>query len=158
MSLKVRGLESVMAQLREVDANLGQKALAKASRAAFKRVADMAKQLVPVDSGELRDAIRIKVLKPKKGDTVVTVGIQIATTTSNGKQARVAAAAFNEGQSQRLPPSRRWHFIELGTAHIAASPFLRPALDANAQGVVDDLSVQLRKQIADAIKKARGAK
>lgn len=157
MTLKVTGLSSVMDQLREVSLEMGHKALVQAARAAFKRVAESAKQLVPVDSGDLREAIALRSLKPKT-DAVAVVGIRILSRTNASKQATMAAAAFNEGQSTRLPPSRRWHFIELGTKFKAARPFLRPAMDANAQGVVDDLAVQLRKKIRAAVKrKSRGS-
>lgn len=150
MSIKVTGLSELLGQLKKLDTELGEKALASAGRLSFKSVLEAARALVPVDSGELRDAIRIRVAKSKNGG--VAVGIQIASSTSKMKQARVAAAAFNESQSKRLPPSRRWHFVELGTANQAPKPFLRPALDQNAQRVVDDLREQLKKQIAKVAK------
>lgn len=153
MTIKVRGIESVMAQLREVDAELGQAALVKAGRAAFKKVAESAKQRAPVDTGALREAITIRAGKPKKGTTVAVVGLAVSTSAGRSKQAAMAAAMFNEGQSKKDRPARRWHFAELGTANQAAHPFLRPALDENAQGVVDDLGKELRKKIAAALKK-----
>lgn len=159
MSIKVKGLEGVMAQLREVSMEMGSKALAKAGRASFKKVLESAKQLVPVDSGDLREAMVIRVVKPvsSRVDALV-VGIQIVARSGASKQALMAAAAFGEAQSKRLPPSRRWHFIELGTKNRAPQPFLRPALDMNSQGVVDDLSIELRKKIAAAVKKASKGK
>lgn len=156
MSIKVRGLESVMAQLRSVSAEMGAKALAGAARASFKRVAETAKALAPKDTGALADAIAIRSSRPSKGDAVVKVGIVVLAKTTKSKQATMAAAAFGEAQSKRLPPARRWHFAELGTSHSPATPFIRPALDANAQGVVDDLGEQLNKKIQAAVKKGRG--
>lgn len=150
----MRGLEGVSAQLREVSAEMGARALSGAARAAFKRVVETAKQLVPVDSGELRESLTVRVVKPKSGDAVVVVGVAINNNAPRLKMSRIAAAAFNEAQSTNLPPGRRWHFIELGTVKQAAHPFLRPALDQNAQSVVDDLKVQLRKKIEAAVKKA----
>lgn len=151
--VRIRGLEAVQAQLRSVGAEMGAKALGQAARAAFKRVAETAKALVPRDSGDLAEAITVRLVKPKSGDAVVVVGIAISSRTNRSKQATMAAAAFGEGQSKRLPPSRRWHFIELGTSKLAAHPYLRPALDSNANAVVSDLSEQLKKKIAAAIKK-----
>ena len=151
MSISVKGLQGVMDQLKEVSAEMGQKALVQAARAAFKKVADAAKQLVPVDSGDLREAISIRTAK---SGSVVAAGIVVNASSSASRQATIAAAVFNEGQSVRLPPARRWHFVELGTNRTAAKPFIRPALDQNAQAVVDDLNVQLKKKIAAAIKKA----
>lgn len=153
MSIKVRGLENVMAQLREVSAETGAKALAGAARASFKRVADTAKALAPKDSGALADAIAVRSSRPGKGDTVAKVGLVVLARTARSKQATMAAAVFNEAQSKDLPPARRWHFPELGTVHQAPKPFIRPALDTNAQAVVDDLGKQVDKKIAAAVKK-----
>ena len=112
---------------------------------------EAAKALAPVDTGALRDAIRISVVKPKTGDAVVVVGLRISGRGIN--QARVAAAAFGEGQFRQTPPSRRWHFIELGTSELAAHPFLRPALDTNAAAVTALLMEELVKAIAAATRK-----
>lgn len=153
MTLKVTGLEAVKAQLKEVSSDMAAKVLASAGRAVFKRVADTAKQLVPKDSGDLQEAIVVRVVKPKGGNGPLIVGIKVVASTGKSKQATMAAAAFGEAQTRRLPPARRWHFIELGTKNRAPQPFLRPALDMNAQSVIDDLSDELRKKIAAAVKK-----
>lgn len=153
MTLKLTGLAAVTAQLKEVSDDIATKALASAARTVFKRVADTAKQLVPRDSGDLREAIVVRVVKPKGGNGPLVVGIKVLATTGKSKQATIAAAAFGEGQTRRLPPARRWHFIELGTKNRAPTPFLRPALDMNAQSVIDDLSDELRKKIIAAVKK-----
>ncbi len=68
---------------------------------------------------------------------MVFVGIRIGGTKS----------------AKALPPARRWHWIELGTAFQAAHPFLRPALDQNASGVLDALRIELAKSITKAIAK-----
>ncbi len=142
VSFKVEGLSALQAQLVDLGAQLGQKTLARAARQAFKPVLEMAMQLVPTDSGALRDALRISVKKTSEGDSVVVVGIRIGGGKGNGKE---------------LPPARRWHFIELGTAHQAAHPFLRPAIDANAGAVVDLLAAELKKAIARSVaRKAAG--
>lgn len=156
MKLNIKGLDAVRDQLKEVAEELQGKTLAKANRAAFKKVAEAAKSLVPVDTGDLRDAISIKAVTSKG---VVAAGIVFKTTTTKAKQAKMAAAVFNESQSKDLPPSRRWHFIETGTAKKGARPFLRPALDSQSQAVIDDLGNQLKKVIAAAVKKkSKGAK
>jgi HK97 gp10 family phage protein len=53
------------------------------------------------------------------------------------------------GGSRTLPPARRWHFVELGTARLPPKSFARRALDENAEGVLavmgDELEKILRK-------------
>lgn len=138
------GLEAVTAQLLSLDAEVAQKTLAKAARKAFARVLEAAKAMVPVDSGDLRDSLQLSVSKPRKGDGVVIVGLKI----------RNRAAKRSGGRWKgKLPPSRRWHFIELGTIHSSPHPFARPALDSEAQQVIDDLRVQLNAAIEAAVRK-----
>lgn len=153
MGYDLKGLETVKAQLAAVDSEVAQKALAVALRNQFKPVVEMAKRLVPRLTGALAESLTLTVVKPSEGDTVVAVGIRINDKAARIRQANVAAAAFGTGQSEELPPSRRWHFIELGTIKLAATPFLRPALDANAQGVLDGLRAELAKAIEKAIRK-----
>lgn len=155
MTIKVHGIQGLMAQLREIGAETGGKVLASAARKAFVPVLEAARGMVPVDSGSLRDSLMIGTNRPGEGDTVVAAGIMIGKG-KGAKQAQVAAAAFGEGQLKALPPSRRWHFIEFGTSRQAAKPFLRPAIDGNAQAVVDLLAKEVDKGIARAIKRKGG--
>lgn len=156
MKLSVKGLETIKAQLAELDAELQPKVMRAATRAAFKRVLDAAKGKVPVDSGELREALALGTAKTKGGG--LAVGIVVLATSTRAKQARLAAAAFGEAQSAALPPARRWHFVELGTARQPPKPFLRPAADEEAQGVVQALSEEVAKKVKRALKKKGGGK
>lgn len=143
VEFKVSGFDSLNEKLMQLKAEFAVKALAQAARKAFMPVLLAAKENVPIWSGALRDAIKITVTKPKEGDAVVVVGLFISSKS-----------AYDTGE---LPPSRRWHFIELGTAKLAAHPYLRPALDGKAPEVLDQLKTELAKSIARAVKKG-GAK
>lgn len=139
--MKVKGLAELTAQLDDLGAELAAKALAQAARRAFKPVLESAQQLVPVRSGELMRGIRLAVKKPSTGDTIVRVGLRISKGKGVGG----------------MPPARRWHFVEFGTSHQAAHPFLRPALDRSAGRVLELLKVELAKSIEKALKKRAGA-
>lgn len=154
--LNLKGLEGVLRQLKQLDAVVAQKALVSSARKAFKPVAEVARALAPMDTGALKAGIVVRAGKPKKGDAVAVVGITVVSNSTALKQAKVAAAMMNEAQSKKLPPSARWHFIELGTATQAARPFLRPALDSKAQDVVTDLGKILNQKIAAAVRKGKG--
>jgi HK97 gp10 family phage protein len=155
MAFKLNGLETVRAQLEAVSAEVGQKALASALRNQFKPIVAAAKALVPKDTGALAASLSLTVVKPRSGATVVAVGLWVNDKAAPIKQARVAAAAFNEGQAGPVPPSRYWHFVELGTVKMAAHPFARPALDSNAQGALDGLRDELAKAIQKAVASKR---
>jgi HK97 gp10 family phage protein len=151
VSVQIHGLSALLDQLTKLHAELAAKALAQAGRRAFKPVLEAAQAMVPRDSGDLADALKISVVRPTSENGVLKVGIKVGVGRRS-KQARVAAAAFGESQSSRLPPARRWHFIELGTSKQAAHPYLRPALERNAPQVIELLKIELQKQIAKVAK------
>lgn len=140
VSINVTGLDVLNAQLLALKAEVAAKALQTAARKAFQPVLWAARGLVPVDSGALRDSMKIAVSKADEGDMIVSVGITI------GKK--------QGGKTGELAPSTRWHFIELGTAKMPAQPYLRPALDENAAAVVEIFKEELAKQIERAIARA----
>lgn len=153
MTYKLKGLKSLQRQLKAIDESMRPKVLQKAMRGAFKMVLESAISKVPVDSGQLRSALSLAGAKGGKGnDRAVAVGIIVKSSSTAMKQANTAAAAFGESQSRLLPPSRRWHFIELGTRYQRAQPFIRPALDENADAVFNRLADELKKQIKKAVK------
>lgn len=106
---------------------IGDEGKRRASEAVVKfglRVLRRAKRLAPVDTGRLRSSIHIVdntgVLVPPDGDSTV-----LKEPTEEG--------AVRIGTNVRYAP-----YIEFGTRHMAAQPFLRPALD-------EELSKQRRR-------------
>lgn len=132
VSVQLLGLQALQQQLLDLGAAAGIKALAQAARVAFKPVLEAAMANCPQHSGALRASLRLAVVKKGGDDLAVAVGIVIVG----------GFPGLNE-----LPPARRWHWIELGTARVAGHAFLRPALDANAQRVLDQLKVEIQRSI-----------
>lgn len=151
MTLSIKGLDSLKSQLETIAKETQAKVLKSAMRAAFKRVKESAQAKVPVDTGALRAGIVVAGAQTPSG---YAVGLKVVNNSTAMKQARVAAAAFGEGQSASQP-ARMWHLIELGNAKKAAQPFLRPAIDENAQGVVDQLGREVTKRVKAAARKGR---
>lgn len=157
MTLSIRGLHGLTAQLKAIATETQPKLLRGAMRSAFKRVQDSARSKVPVASGALHAAINLGSARAKNG--ALAVGIVITGASGRTTEmAKLAAAAFGEQtvRHSSTPPARRWHLTEFGSAHQAPTPFLRPAMDENAQGVVDELGRQLRKRIQRAAKSRKG--
>lgn len=144
----LRGLEEELVALGSVQA---QKTLRTAGRKAFLPVLEAARAGAPVDTGLLRDNIVIVTQAPKSGDGVVNVGLRIR----KAKETRISKHGVSKGGVHRLStsPHWRWHFVEGGTSKKAARPFLRPALDNNADKVVGELRGELRKAIDRVLKK-----
>jgi HK97 gp10 family phage protein len=146
IDLKLEGLEAVQEQLKELEAVAAARALARAARKAFAPVLEEARARAPVDTRLLRDHISIATVRPKGGAAVVRVGLKVRAVRGAQKLGRKTAS-----------PHWRWHFVEVGTVKMAAKPFMRPALDGNAQRVVDLLKAELVTSIGRALKRQRRA-
>jgi HK97 gp10 family phage protein len=84
----------------------------------------------------------------------VNVGLRV----KKSKDKRTSKHKTTSGKPRdATSPHWRWHFIEGGTSTQPARPFLRPALDANAQTVVANLGSELRKVIDSVLKKRKKA-
>lgn len=129
LEMKTEGFNELHQKLSELPQKLAVKVLVKAARKAFKPVLEDARGMVPKDSGALRDALKITVRRGR-GDEPLRVGLKIG-----------AAKAGNAGSD--IPPARRWHFIELGTAKLAPHPFLRPALERNKAAIIEALKTEI---------------
>lgn len=106
----------------------------KALRAAARPIVAEAKRLVPVRTGRLKRSIAVASERRRKGDNerVVLIGV-------------------------KPPASRIAHLVEFGTAHSAARPFLRPALDGKAGEALDEMGRVLAEGIeTEAVKLAKG--
>lgn len=150
--INLKGLKAVQKQLESVAQETRAKVLRGAMRDAFKPVLDDAKARAPRDTSALAEGLTLGSAKTK-GTDGLAVGIVVVNNSARQKQATMAAAAFGEGQSKAMPPSRRWHFIELGTSKDGARPFLRPALYRAAGAVVARLQEAVSKRIRKALKK-----
>lgn len=80
----------------------------RALRAMAKPIVQRARELVPVDTGILKKSITTKMGRVKGGQRTIEIGF---------KKGRPGGASW------------RAHFVEYGTAHSPAQPFMRPALD-----------------------------
>lgn len=178
ISLQVQGLKEIQEQLKDLFPALKrQRVVQKAVRKAMQPVLADAKAHVARDTSLLHDSIRLG--SAEERDTFAA-GLLIAVSKGGSTAAirKAAKAALNVGKgkgagkavkfanyarrmAQRQSAHWRWHFVEKGVpAHgIAARPFLRPALDKNAQAAVDSLVKDLDKAIEKELKRrARKAK
>ncbi len=151
----VQGLPELQAQLRELGATMAARVLATAARKAFMPVIEAARARAPTANestgatGITKESIKIRVIRPKSGDTVVQVGLRIARSAEAAGLVRAS-----RGVVKRRDASWRWHFVEFGTVHQAARPFIRPAMDENAQQVIDELKKELVKGINKVLRKS----
>jgi len=89
------------------------------------------------------------------GGVVMRVGIlggakRYADTRQNRRAGRVGAS-YATGGDKGNPGGDTfyWRFLEFGTEKMAARPFLRPALERNAQAVTDLLITNVNRDLDD---------
>lgn len=114
----VRGAKELEALLKKLPAKVAKRVVNNGLRAGARIIRDEMKAGVPVDTGELRDSIRVATVKGQ-----VKVGFE-------------------------PPASRRAHLTEFGTEFQPAQPFARPAIDARGPDAIRKIGEVMGKGIA----------
>ena len=129
LDFKIEGgaeLDAALARIgRDIETRIAKNAIGAGAR----KVRDRAKQLAPVDTGNLRDAIKVRRANKRYGAAVADVVVT--------------------GGSTKLK-NDAWYasLVEFGTVNSPAHPFLRPALDASQPLVLTAVADSIRKQLA----------
>lgn len=120
----------------------------------LKPVLAKARGLVPKDTGALSASLQIESRKPTRkdrGSKYVSMGdsvIGLVTTAPGSKLAKTKFRNQKTGSKQvGIPSDARAIAVEFGTAKMAGTPFMRPALESTAETVLGDLSGLLRQNI-----------
>lgn len=162
ISAELQGVAELQQQLLALGAIQARKTLARAVRKALKPVLDEMQRRAPVDTGLLRDSLKLTIKRPKSG-AVLVAGIKVAVGKGGGVK-DIAKAAGNmlltakgkkvaRKKAWRNSAHWRWHFVEFGTKHKAARPFIRPTFDRNVPAMLQALKTDLAKEIAKTIKR-----
>jgi HK97 gp10 family phage protein len=132
VTFKIEGARAMEDLLKQLGPRAARKLGTAAARAGLRPIAAEAKRLVPVRSGALKRAIVVVAGKP-------------ASETQ-----RTAVLGF------KPPESRRAHLTEFGTAHSAAHPFVRPALDGQKAQALEAMGQSLADGITREAEKLAG--
>lgn len=125
------GIEEAIISLRRVLAPVNDQRISENAAVALEPVAEEARRLVPVESGDLRDTIG--------------VSNELADSRTDGKV--VYVGVLRAGDNRHVFYA---HFIEFGTVTQRAQPFLAPALYKYSDLVFDVLAVRVSQDIARA--------
>lgn len=120
-------LAALEKRLVEVADKIAKKALRSAARKAMKPVRDEAQENAPEETGLLDENFAL-MTKAKDGEVTVKVGIR-------------------GGAKKNDTTPFYFRFQELGTKDIPAKPFLRPALEGNAEKVLSTVADELKKAL-----------
>lgn len=120
-------LAALERRLGQVSQKVAKKALRGAARKAMNPVRKDAQEHAPEDTGLLENNFALQT-RVKDSEVVAKVGVR-----GGGKQNDETPFYFR--------------FQELGTQSIPAKPFLRPALEGNAEAILDIVADELRKAL-----------
>lgn len=173
--VRVDGLEDLKRALGQFPANVERNIMRGALRAGATEIADEARRLVPVDTGQLKESIRVSVRPMPGGRIVATVkaGGRFKVYKS-GKAVKGAPyrARRPSGGTDYFAPFYA-HFVEFGTSRhwikpknrqslflagllreavdhpgAKAKPFMRPAFDRKARAAVEAMAEYIRKRLS----------
>lgn len=144
--LHVSGLSELDRLLKELPAKIEGNIMRGAVRAGAKVMETRAKELVPVDDGDLRDSIKVSA-KSKRGQVSATV-------RAGGKKAFYAHMVEFGTARHLIKPKKRKSLFFAGLASevvdhpgSSAKPFMRPALDNNQREAVDAAASYIRQRL-----------
>ena len=132
IDFQLTGIEDAIAALRRAVAPVNDKRIGENAAAALEPIAEEARRLVPVESGDLRDSIAV---------STEVAGYGAASRT-------VYVGPLRAGGSSDVFYA---HFIEFGTATQRAQPFLAPAVFKYRELVFEVLGVKIGGDMVGAI-------
>lgn len=145
--LHVSGLSELDRLLKELPAKIEGNIMRGAVRAGAKVMETRAKELVPVDDGDLRDSIKVST-KSKRGQVSATV-------RAGGKKAFYAHMVEFGTARHFIKPKKRKSLFFAGMARevvdhpgTSPKPFMRPALDNSQREAVDAAAAYIRARLA----------
>ena len=146
---EVRGFKELDRALGELPKSTGKNVLKRVAIKAMKRMEDGMAQRAPRDDGTLANSMRTQAVKAtrQRGQTRFDARNGVEVITGPAPEGRMDRA--NAG------------FQEFGTVKMPAQPYMRPAADYEAEGVIEVLKDELATQIDKAVtriqrKAARG--
>lgn len=151
LEMKVTGLAELDQALTQLPEKLQRNVLRAALRAGAKAIAEEAERNVPVDSGDLRDSIRVT--------SRIRAGMPTASVKAGGR-AKVAGKQLDVFYAHMIEYGTAKHFIDgplyyAGEWHpyafhpgIVKKPFMRPAMDSQAGEAVSRTADYVRRRLS----------
>lgn len=127
VSFEVKGLKELNAKLKSIGPFVRDKVLSSAVNSGAQIIKRDAIARAPLDTGTLKRSIYVKRISERgNNEAAYIVGVR------KGKKFR-----------KKNQDAFYWTFVEFGTKHFAAMPFLRPAFEANKEAALDKIKKTL---------------
>ena len=133
LTLNVQELAALTDRLRDIEAKIAKKALRTAARKGMTLVRDEVKANAPEDTSPDADNIKTKT--------------HIALQTSFRRGVLFVRVGVRGGAKANPDVPYYWRFQEFGTKDIPARPFMQPALESNADAVLDKITQELKREL-----------
>lgn len=133
LTLNVQELAALTDRLRDIEAKIAKRALRSAARKGMAIVRDEVKASAPEDTSPDADNIKTKA--------------HIALQTNFRRGVLAVRVGVRGGAKKNPDTPYYWRMVEFGTQHIAAKPFMQPALENNAEAVIDRIAEELRRAL-----------
>lgn len=133
---EIKGAAEVLKRMREFAPKFQRRGLRRAARRAMTIVRDSARA-------------NARAIDDPNSPQQIWKQIAIAESSRQSKQVGgvVMRVGVRGGARKGNSDVYYWRFVELGTQHMRARPFLRPALENNSQAVSDRLVSELNKAL-----------
>ena len=133
----IQGLRDIVNKLEGLPPKVETRVVKVALYAGAVVLRDMARARVPVSTGALKARIIAKSRPIRRGVFWASAG--------------VAKGEFTSGPRAGRQPRRYAHLVEFGTAHSAAQPFMRPALDREEE-IFDEIITAAKARFEEALR------
>lgn len=159
MALRVRGMKETLAGLEGLSKAAARGVLERVLKKAAKPTMNHARSNAPERTGELKQSIKMEVTRQSAGKAAFARAMAGGASRQEAGQAARAAnrAAAGKGASASVKvraAAPHGVFAEYGTLHHPAQPFMRPALDANADAAVKIVGTEMGIEIEKSAKRA----
>jgi HK97 gp10 family phage protein len=143
-----QSLKAVMANLEKLKFKDQKNLIRGAARAAAKPILDDARQNVPVESGALRDSIRISTgFDRKTGEVIASIKAGGKTSKGDAYYAHMVEYGTNRHLIKGPVLIGGRLFLNIDHPGTSAQPFMRPAFDKAGQASVDAYSDYIKKRL-----------
>lgn len=136
VTVKVSGLKELNKKLNDLDLELRKRAAREAGREAIKPVAERMKNKIAVDTGGLKDTIRV---------SATTAPSRLKKYSK--KASMIASASVGRKSHKEGGTGHQALQLEYGTDNMEAQPFVRPAIQGHEKSVFMHFRKHLNKSI-----------
>lgn len=133
LKLDVSELAKLKDRLADIEAKIAKKALRTAARKGMAIVRDDVKANAPEDTSDDADTLKTKAF--------------IALQTSFRQGTLYVRVGVRGGAKKNPNTPYYWRMVEFGTQHQAAQPFMTPALENNAEAVLERITAALKAEL-----------